>query len=158
MDIKIRRAKLSDVSLIDKFQNEIGVHERDLDSNIKKNGKVRYQTLNDIKKLITSKNAIIVIAEFNNKPIGCGFGNIQKNSADWSRFKYKGYIGMMFVEKQYRSQGIGGIMLGYILDWFKKRKIKDIRLQVYQNNDIAVNAYKKAGFKNYIAEMTYRPN
>ena len=65
---------------------------------------------------------------------------------------------MMFVEKKYRSKGIGSLILNNLLDWFKKRDIIDIRLQVYQNNHMAVNAYRKCGFKDSLIEMTYRPD
>lgn len=157
MEIKIREAKLLDIEIIDIFQNGIGDHERSLDSNIKKKGKIRYYTLKDIEKMIFDDNSVIFIAEVNDKPIGCGFGSIQKNHADWSRHEFKGNIGMMFVKEKYRSQGVGKLILEKLLKWFKKRKIKDIRLQVYQNNDIAVNAYKKSGFREYISEMVYRP-
>lgn len=155
--IRVRRAKLEDVEVIDNFQNGIGEHERELDSNIKPEGKIRYYTLEDIKDLISSEEAIIFIVENENGPIGCGSGSIQKIHADWSRYDKKGNIGMMYVEEKYRSQGIGKIILEKLLDWFKEKGIKDIRLQVYENNDIAVNAYKKAGFKKYISEMIYRP-
>jgi ribosomal protein S18 acetylase RimI-like enzyme len=157
MKIKIRKAELSDVKIIDTFQNGIGEHERILDYNIKSEGRIRYYTLEDIERLIKSEDSVIFIAELNSKPVGCGFGNVQKNYADWSRYKYKGNIGMMFVEKEFRSQGVGGIILEKLLNWFKEKEIKDIRLQVYKNNDIAVNAYRKAGFKDYILEMIYCP-
>lgn len=143
METIIRPAKNTDLEIIDDFQNGIGILERSLDSNIKKSGRIRYYTLEEIKELITSENAIINIAEINGKPIGCGFGKIQKNHADWSKLEYKWYIGMMFVQEQYRNQWMWGIILKSILDWFKKRWIEDIRLQVYRNNDIAINSYKK---------------
>jgi ribosomal protein S18 acetylase RimI-like enzyme len=157
MDFKLRNANSSDIKTLDYFQNNIGIHERPLDSNIKRKGKIRYYALKDIKKIISSKNSKILIAEINGKPVGCGFGEIKKNHANWSKFKYKGYIGMMFVEKEYRSKGIGTKILNTLLDWFEKRKVSDIRLQVYSNNDIAVHTYRKSGFKDYLIEMSYRP-
>lgn len=156
MEIKIRPAKLNDVPVLDSFQNKIGVHERPLDPAIKRRGKIRYHSLNTIKRLINSKNSIVLIAEVDGKPAGCGFGEIQKTKGNWSRYKNKGYIGMMFVEKRYRIKGIGGMIIDKLLRWFKKNKIKDIRLQVYENNVGSVEFYKKHGFKNYILEMTCR--
>jgi ribosomal protein S18 acetylase RimI-like enzyme len=155
--IKIKKAEIGDIKIIDDFQNGIGEHEKRLDFNIKSQGRIRYYTLKDIEDLIKSKSSVIFIAEIDDKAIGCGFGSIQKNHADWSRYKYKGNIGMMFVEKEFRNQGVGGTILKKLLNWFEEGGVKDVRLQVYQNNDIAVNAYRKAGFKDYILEMIYRP-
>jgi len=154
--IKIRPAKISEVSIIDSFQHGIGVHERSLDSNIKRRGRIRYFTQADIKKLILSKKSVILIAE-SDEPLGCGSAKIRKNRASWSRYKYQGSIEMMFVKKEYRKKGVGRKIIKELLNWFKKQKVKDIRLQVYYNNVSAVRFYRKSGFKDYIFEMIYMP-
>lgn len=156
MGLKIREARLSDVGVLDSFQHEIGVHERKLDNNIKRKGRIRYYTLKNIKRLIKSNKAVVLVAEAEGKPIGCGLGEIRKNQADWSRYRYKGYIGMMFVGKKYRGKGIGKKILVKILEWLRRNKLKDIRLTVYQNNVGAVRLYRKCGFKDSLLEMGYK--
>ena len=158
MGFTCRHAKLSDIEILNKFQQGIGIHERNLDKNIKRTGKIVYYTLSDLKKAIKSKNSYVLILEKNKVPIGCGIASIVRIHGDWSKYKKKGYIGMMFVQKQYRGQGKGSKILNHLLKWLKQKNIKDIRLHVYCNNDIAVNAYKKKGFKEYLSEMIYRPN
>lgn len=158
MEIKFRKAKLSDVGILNEFQNGIGIHERPLDVNIKRKGKIQYYANEDIVNSLKSKNSLVLIAELNKKPIGCGFAEIRKNHGSWSKFSHKGYIGLMFVREDYRGKGVGSLILKELLKWLRKMKIKDIRLQVYQNNAIAKNTYLKAGFKDYIIEMIYRPN
>jgi len=156
MSIKIRQAELRDISVLDSFQGKIIDNERPLDPAIKRKGNIRYYSLGYIKRLIKSKNSIFLIVETNKKPIGCGFGEIQKVNEDWYKYKYKGYIGMMFVEKKYRKKGIGGMVLDKLLAWFNKKKIRDVRIRVYHNNFRAVEFYKKHKFKDYILEMAYR--
>lgn len=156
MGIKIRQAKLRDISILDSFQGKIIDHERPLDPAIKRRGKIRYYSLNYIKRLIKSKSSIFLIAEINGKPIGCGFGEIKKVNEDWYKYKCKGCIGMMFVEKEYREKGIGGMVLEKLLAWFSKKKIEDVRIRVYHNNFKAVEFYKKHRFKDYILEMACR--
>jgi len=158
MKIKIRQAKLKNIKIIDSFQNKIGIHERPLDLTIKRKGRIRYYTLENIKRLIKSKNALILIAEINGRAIGCCFGEIQKTKANWSRYGKKGYIGMIFVEDKFRRRKIGSLLIKELIKWFDKNKVKDIRLQVYENNIHTVEFYKKQGFKKYILEMVYRPN
>lgn len=153
MSIQIRQAQGKDIDVLNSFQNKLGAHERPLDSTIKRKGRVIYY---NIKKLINSKNSLVLIGEINGKPVGCAFGEIQRIKGDWSKYKYKGYIGMMFVEKIYRGKGVGRMIINKLLGWFKKNKIKDVRLQVYKNNVGSVAFYKKCGFKDYILELVYK--
>jgi len=157
MDIVIRTAKLTDINNLDSFQHGIGIHERPLDSTIKKSGRIRYSSLNDLKKKIKSKQAIVLIAEVKGKPVGCGLAEIKKSRGDWSKYKHMGLIGMMFVKKDFRGKDVGKKIIKDLLKWLKKNKIKDIRLTVYHNNTGAINLYKKCGFRDYILEMVHRP-
>jgi GNAT superfamily N-acetyltransferase len=148
MEIEIRQAKLSDLDILKKFQGKLVDFERPLDPTIK-NGDVGYYNLENKLK---SSNVLFLIAEAGGKPAGCGFGEIMK-SVKWSKHKYKGFIGMMFVEKEFRGKGIGGMIIERIVEWFRKEKINDVRLQVYEKNASAVKAYMKSGFKSHILEM-----
>ena len=108
--------------------------------------------------MIKSHDSIILIAEYNGNPVGCGAGEIMHQHANWCIYKYKGNIGLMFVKKGHRKKGIGKLILNSLMEWFSKKNIKDIRLQVYQNNKNAIKLYKKEGFKDYIMELIYNQN
>ncbi len=153
----IRKARLSDVKTLDSFQHGIGVHERPLDSNIKRSGKIRYYTLKEFRDMIGSKKSLILIFEEDGEAIGCCAGKIVKQHADWSKHVYQGTIGLMYVKKGFRGKGAGKAMLSHLITWFKSNKIKDIRLQVYHNNHSAIGLYKKLGFKDHIHEMIFKP-
>jgi ribosomal protein S18 acetylase RimI-like enzyme len=45
-----------------------------------------------------------------------------------------------------------------LIDWCKARNVFEIRLDVYDVNDPAIKAYRKAGFKNYLINMRYNVN
>ena len=49
------------------------------------------------------------------------------------------------VLKDYQNKGIGTKLLGYLIDKYKD--INNITLEVRCDNDIAINLYKKMGFK-----------
>ena len=148
MDIKIRKAGHSDLETLKKFQAELVKFERPFDHTIKK-GNVEYY---NIPNKINSDKVRFLIAEYNKKPVGCGIGQIMKN-VKWSKYKYKGYLGLMFVDEEFRGKGISKMIMKDIIKWFSKNKIKDIMLQVYAENTAAVKAYEKAGFKTQILEM-----
>lgn len=145
----LRHATLSDLSSLKQFQQRLVIYERPFDSTIPKKGEVTYY---DIRELIESDKAQFLVAEADHKIVGCGFGQIRKD-AYWSVNKQVGYIGLMFVDEQWRNQGIGRLVISALLSWFKENNIFDVRLKVYEENHDAVKAYKKCGFKDYVKEM-----
>ena len=148
MGIKIRKASHSDIETLKAFQRKLVEFERPFDPTIKK-GDVEYY---NIKNKLNSDKVRFLIAEADGKPVGCGLGEIMKN-VKWSVHKYKGYIGLMFVEEDFRGKGISKMIIEDIIKWFKENKIKDARLLVYAENKGAVRAYEKAGFKHLMDEM-----
>jgi GNAT superfamily N-acetyltransferase len=147
--VMIRKAQLSDLSTLQFFQDKLVVHERPFDPTIPKEGRVEYY---DLKKLIESENVLFLVAEVNNEIVGCCFGEIRKND-DIFTTKFYGYIGLMFVKKENRREGIGNLIINSLLEWFKQKKIYDIRLKVYAENSDAVKAYKKYGFQDFVLEL-----
>ena len=63
------------------------------------------------------------------------------------RFKYKWYIYGGSVCNKYRGLGYGTNLLLRSLEWCKINNIKRIYLKVETDNNIAINLYKKFGFK-----------
>src|SRR3989344_2763294 len=100
--MKIRPAKISDVRVIKMLQGGLVDFERAFDNRIK-DGKVQYY---NVLNILRDSNAKLLVCEIDNKIVGCGFGEIMKEP-DWVKNRKYGYIGMMFVHKDYRNQGIG---------------------------------------------------
>ena len=151
MEIKIRKATSNDLNIIKEFQNQLVEYERPFDSTIPKQGLVEYYNL---QLLIESEKVNFLVVEVNEKIIGCGFGEI-RSDIEWSSNSLIGYIGLFFIEKEFRNKGISGLIFKELIKWFKENNIKDIRLKVYSENEKAVNAYKKYGFKGHMLEMRY---
>lgn len=83
------------------------------------------------------------IAEINGKIVGFVFPD-----ANWIDESGRiGEIHEMCVEKNYKRRGIGKKLLLTSLEYFRGRKLKRAGLWVGENNNIAINLYKKFGFK-----------
>jgi [ribosomal protein S18]-alanine N-acetyltransferase len=54
---------------------------------------------------------------------------------------------MIWVAPDYRKQNIASDLLNFSIDEFIKLKVKTLFLEVAQNNIMAINLYKKFGFK-----------
>ena len=54
-----------------------------------------------------------------------------------------------------RGKGIGDKLLKYLIEKYKDSDIKNITLEVKEDNIIAINLYKKYGFKNVSTREKY---
>lgn len=61
-------------------------------------------------------------------------------------------IHVFVVHPDYLRQGVGSAMLQFAEELGKQQHIKSIRLDVYENNVAAINAYKKQGY-SYIDKV-----
>ena len=74
-----------------------------------------------------------------NKPIGaCGLKHITLEAGE-----YWGYIG----EKDYWGKGIGGRMMAFIEEYAKSSGLKQLYLQVLNDNERAIRLYVKNGYE-----------
>jgi GNAT superfamily N-acetyltransferase len=103
-------------------------------------------------KWIRSANGMVIIAESRGKPIGYAMGYIKKNTPIYS-LKELGYIGDLYVEKNFRRSGVGTMMKDFMLDWFRKRKMRYVSIAVHESNSSAHKAYASWGFSDYYREM-----
>lgn len=150
MNIRFRKAVLSDVPLLRSFESRLVEHERALEPTLLQEGPLEYY---DIPKLIEDpENSLVLVAEIGGEPVGCGLGQIKKNDPCYKETHY-GYIGLMFVDESQRGKNVGGSVVQELITWFRNKGIREIRLKVYASNPGAVKAYEKYGFEHYIHEM-----
>ncbi|HEY9697699.1 MAG TPA: GNAT family N-acetyltransferase [Trichocoleus sp.] len=58
------------------------------------------------------------------------------------------YIFLLYVSPAHRRQGIGFALMQLVEDWAKARGDQQIGLQVFQQNQPALNLYEKLGYKS----------
>ncbi len=92
------------------------------------------------------------MAVIDEKIIGSGYALIRKSKPYFDPERYV-YLGFMFVSPQYRGRGINGKITERLIEWAKSKNISEIQLDVYAENDSALNAYKKIGFKPDLLKM-----
>jgi len=147
--IKIRSANESDLDDLLEFEQALIKHERPFDSTLKQTGKIYYY---DLPELIASDDSLVLIADADGEAVGCGFGKLEENKPKFNE-KRHGYIGLIYVDENYRRQGIAEKIFEHLFDWFRERDVWETMLRVYHDNDMAVKAYKKIGYKTGLIEM-----
>ncbi len=147
-EVLIRRATLSDLEILRRFEQGIIAAERPFDPTIRK-GPVTYY---DIEALIASAETFVAIAESGGEAIGCGFVR-SAPSRSFTEPAFHAYVGLMFVAAEHRGKGVSKLILDALKDWARANGLTEMRLEVYPENASAVRAYEAAGFAPYMLEM-----
>lgn len=108
-----------------------------------------------INSFITNDNSLLLVAEYENNIIG----NIDLTGSRREAMKHTAVIGMGMI-KEFRNSGLGTALLSSIAEWSKENPILElIWLQVYTENELGLNLYKKIGFKeNGIIKNFFKHN
>jgi ribosomal protein S18 acetylase RimI-like enzyme len=149
-EIKIRKASLLDLEQLLVFEQDLIKTERPFDPTLKPDP-VNYY---DLKSLLTSPLAEVVVAEIDKKIIGSGYARIDK-SKPFLKHSHHAYLGFMYVKPAYRGQGINKRIIDALKNWAAIQNITEFSLEVYYDNISAIKAYEKIGFSRYILEMRY---
>ena len=146
--VVIRLAIEAEIEILLSFEKGIIEVERPFDNSLRE-GEIHYY---DLLELIKSNNAELLVAVINNEIVGSGYAKILSAKPYQKHTEYA-YLGFMYVKPAFRGQGINQQILNKLIDWSKSQNINEVRLEVYDENIIAKNAYLKAGFKPNLLEM-----
>ena len=149
-EVKIRKASLVDLEQLLGFEQDLIKAERPFDPTLKPDP-INYY---DLKSLLTSPLAEVLVAEADNKVIASGYARIDK-SKPFLKHTTHAYLGFMYVLPEYRGQGINKQIMDALKDWAVSKNITEFRLEVYYDNISAIKAYEKIGFSKYILEMRF---
>lgn len=97
--------------------------------------------LSDARKTTKGRPAALVYAMLGSDIAGMIQLNFEKHSEQGA-----GYIPFLYLQKQYRNQGIGVQLLGHAVSEFRKARRSAIHLSVAPENQIAIKFYQKYGF------------
>ncbi len=146
--IKIRPAHLKDLDILLAFEQAIIEYERPMVTNMMTD-KFHYY---DLRELVISENAQVVVAEQNGQLIGSGYAK-QERSRNYLINEFHSFLGFMYIAPEFRGMGINQLIIDNLIQWSKDRGLRVVCLTVFNENDSAVKAYQKLGFKKDIVEM-----
>ncbi|WP_427339831.1 GNAT family N-acetyltransferase [Caloranaerobacter sp. DY30410] len=95
-----------------------------------------------IEEYYNSDNKLFLVAEIEGEIIG----NLSFKGGSRQRLKHTGEFGIS-VKKEYWNMGIASQLIKELIEWAKANKIiKKINLKVREDNERAINLYRKFGF------------
>ncbi|MCR2821733.1 GNAT family N-acetyltransferase [Lederbergia panacisoli] len=101
-------------------------------------------TVDEEKEWINSHNTqgLLLVAEVNRNIIGM----LSFRLSPWKRLSHQG-IFEISVQEKFANKGIGTSLIKGLLAWARAvQRIEKISLEVFSNNDRAIQLYKKLGF------------
>lgn len=147
-DLVIRKARLVDMPILLKYEQEVIDYERAFNEDIEKENAKYY----NLHSLISGSDSDIFVGEIDGEIIATGYALIKKGLPQFVYDKYT-YLGFMYVTPEHRGKGINAKIIEATTKWSKERGVKHIRLQVYSDNTSAIHAYEKLGFKTELQDM-----
>ncbi len=147
-EIIIRTVNQDDLPVLLRFEQGIIATERPYDPTLK-DDPINYY---DLKELIESEEATVIVAEAGAELIGSGYALI-KQSKPYERHGKYAYLGFMFVAEAFRGKGVNKMIVAALQQWALTKAIREIRLEVYSENSNAIRAYEKVGFRPHMLEM-----
>ncbi|WP_454047475.1 GNAT family N-acetyltransferase [Chryseobacterium sp. Marseille-Q8038] len=144
-----REATEKDLEILLEFEQGVITAERPFNSTLIE-GEIHYY---DLKFLIQSPDATVIVAEENNEVFASGYALIKKSEKYYNQFEKYSYLGFMYVKPEHRGKGINKVITDELISWSKSRRISEVRLDVYAQNESAIKAYEKAGFEPHLLTM-----
>ncbi len=147
-DIAIRPATTADLPKLSEFLQFLVDAERPFDPTLKE-GEIFYY---DIEEFISDEKSELLVIDYKHQIIGCGYAQI-RSAKPYQKFESFGYLGFMFVNPEFRGNGLNNLLLNDLKKWILSQGISEVRLEVYSENESAIKAYEKAGFKQILTTM-----
>ncbi len=154
LHLVIRKAIQKDLPTLLEFEQKIIAVERPMDPTIIQDTKISYYPIKDY---IDSQDTEVLVALDDDCIIGSIYGQIRPRK-EFFKTPHLGYIGFMYVRREYRGQGVSQQLIKAITAWFHRHGISEIILHVYAKNSAAIRAYEKVGFEHHLIEMRLNPN
>ena len=146
--IVTRKATLSDLPTLRRFEQGVIAAERPFDGQIKEDP-VHYY---DLENMIEASHIELVVAELDGEVVGSGYARIE-NARHFLKHQLHAYLGFMFVDPAYRGKGVNKEIIEALKNWAISQGITEMLLEVYDGNLPAIKAYEKVGFSKQLISM-----
>lgn len=147
-EFSLRKASSEDESVLLEFEQRVLEAERPYNSTIKLAGAFYY----DLKDLLTNSKSHLLVVEAKGIVVGCGYAQIRESKQSQTHDVHS-YLGFMYVASEYRGCGVNKMIIQKLIQWSKSQGVSDCYLDVYSENEAAIRAYEKVGFKKSMIEM-----
>lgn len=153
MEIKIRKAKVEDVSDMQKTYYRLLKYEDQNFTKIIDPKWIKSEAgKRSLFKRIKDPKQYVILAVDGERIVGFLIGEYYKATA-YKRIKIDSEVLSLFVEEKYRNNRIGPMLIDEFEKWAKSKNADQIKIEPYFNNVKAIKFYKREGYKDYVVML-----
>ncbi|GAA4027603.1 hypothetical protein GCM10022409_09510 [Hymenobacter glaciei] len=146
--VVIRKATRKDLPVLLEFEQAIVEVERQFDPTLAAAGVSYY----DLAGMLDTAEVELLVAEIDHTVIGSGYARLE-DSKVYLKHRRHAYLGFMYVVPDRRGTGVNQQIIAALARWAEAQDVRELRLDVYHDNQAAVKAYEKVGFRRHLTEM-----
>ena len=146
--MNFREATSQDIPRLLELEQCVVEAERPFNASIKSGTAIYY----DLDDLVMSNKALLLVLEEDDNIVATGYAQIRPSKVSLAH-EHHSYLGFMYVAPSHRGQGINAALIEQLVAWSKRQGVTDFYLDVYAQNESAIKAYEKVGFKSSMVEM-----
>lgn len=150
MNVNIEPANFKDWKIIQKLNNQVYQSDSKFDADLDLSRPFSEGGESYFKKLANGEYGKCMIAYLNSTPVG--YVAMSELKFDHRKSKYV-EVENMGVSPEYRSMGIGHLLIAEAKKWAKSKGISKLFVVAYSKNEKAVKFYKREGFGDVGLEM-----
>jgi len=139
---------MEDIPVLLAFEQGVIVAERPFDAGIKPDP-VHYY---DLPYMINAPHIALLVAVKDGVLVASGYARIEE-ARHFYRYRQHAYLGFMYTHTAYRGQGINQQIVEALKQWAIEKNVYHLQLEVYCDNQPAIQAYEKAGFAKSLIQM-----
>ena len=139
-----RVSNIEEARECDELLTKLIQNEGKFNSNIKP----EYVIYNWFEKFLNDEDKILFVAKDNKKIVGyiyCRF----VSSDNGPTIESEALIDGLYIEAEYRNQGLASNLIDKVKEWCKNNGIKILLLNVLEQNKDAINLYYSKGFNDF---------
>ena len=134
---------------------ELLVYHRDLGEQDIRPSKAAREGREFIAEHIGPKDRLCLVAASDGEVVGFLVATLRKRSPAFGGWAY-GHIYDAYVQAQRRGEGIGALLGGEALRWFRMRGVRRVQLQVRTRNTAGIEFWKRLGFDDLAMTLERR--
>ena len=150
--MEIRKATSDDFELLKDIKLKAKASERRYNKSLKPVPQSKERYFAYLANDLASEDQAVFIALERGKPVGMITGRIHK-TLPVKTLRRKGHISNLFVLRVHRRKGIAAALMGELIQWFRHKNVRDVRLGVHVKNAPARNMFRRFKFREYAMEM-----
>jgi ribosomal protein S18 acetylase RimI-like enzyme len=153
--VKIREVREEELLKVGKLWGKFMAYNAEFNSSFRTRKKAPVIFSKEMIEKIQDSDCRLTVAEIDGELVGFCYSYISHKPKYFKLEKF-GFIGDLYIEEDYRRQGAGRLLINDTMEFFSKRKVRQIELLVAVKNKGTIRFWESLGFSHLLTWMYKR--